>query len=196
MFEPTASAWNRHHPPGTHVRYHPVMPPGTIDHVDTWTRCPAWVLVDGTPVVKIEGHTGGVSLEHLQVLPEKEDPADTASRYRAALEHICDTVGHMETEGWSLQDLQSVITEVHCTCLNAEPKFDPDDECYEAGDPWLLGEAVLLLRRIADAITLDRQLDAEVQKLLVRASPLVNHHDSEDPHEEDALPQDVSGTGG
>lgn len=185
MSDHTASAWNRHHPPGTHVRYHPVMPSGTVGPVDAQTRSEAWDLGDGTPVVKLEGKVGGVSLAHLEVLPEKEDPAERAARYRAALEHICDTVGQMETDGWSSADLQAAITEVHLTCLNAEPKFDHEDACYEGVRPWLLGDAVRLLRQTAAATTLEPELDAEVRELLKRADPLVNHQPCEDPEEPD-----------
>lgn len=190
MSDHTASAWNRHHPPGTYVRYHPVMPPGSEAPLDARTRSEAWELGDGTPIVKIEGKVGGVSLLHLEVLPEKEDPADVASRYYAALDHICGTVGRTSTEGWTADDLQELVTEVHLTCLAAEPKFDHEDGCYRGVRSWLLGDAIRLLRRAADATTLEPELEAEVRELLGRADPLVNRSPSEHPLDLDDLTED------
>lgn len=64
-----ASAWNAAHGVGTKVRYYPVRPPTPgIQPVETATRSEAWTLGDGTPVVLVVGVTGGVHLDHLEVL--------------------------------------------------------------------------------------------------------------------------------
>lgn len=66
----TPDTWNASYPPGTAVRYWPIYP--AIDScppVDTTTRSEAWALGDGTVVVLIEGHTGGVALSHVEVIP-------------------------------------------------------------------------------------------------------------------------------
>lgn len=62
--------WNTHCPPGTRVRYWPVLPPiPSSPPVDTTTRSEAWCLGDGSPVVLIAGRTGGIHIGHLEVLP-------------------------------------------------------------------------------------------------------------------------------
>jgi hypothetical protein len=66
-----AERWNTAYPPGTRVRYWLVLPPlgvGDDEPIDTVTRSEAWVLGSGTPVVLVEGRTGGVHLSHLAVL--------------------------------------------------------------------------------------------------------------------------------
>jgi hypothetical protein len=61
----TAEEWNFRYPPGTEVLYYPLR--GREDYVMTRTRSEAWELGDGTPVVLVEGKTGGISLEHLRI---------------------------------------------------------------------------------------------------------------------------------
>lgn len=64
----TAREWNAIYSSGTPVTYEPVLPPvAGIDPVHTRTRSHAWELGDGTPIVKIEGRTGGVALTHLVI---------------------------------------------------------------------------------------------------------------------------------
>lgn len=65
----TADQWNRAHPVGTPVRYFPVLPqrPG-IEPLDTKTRSEAWTLCSGHVVVAVEGRSGGVAVDHLEVL--------------------------------------------------------------------------------------------------------------------------------
>lgn len=46
---------------------------GTGLHEDSTTRSAAWELGDGHPIVKIEGRSGGVSLDHLDVLLTKDE---------------------------------------------------------------------------------------------------------------------------
>lgn len=60
-----AKTWNELYPEGTLVRYWPIA--GDDNWEATATRSEAWELGDGTPVVKIEGRTGGVSLDHLAI---------------------------------------------------------------------------------------------------------------------------------
>jgi hypothetical protein len=63
----SAGKWNSQHAVGTRVRYYPVA--GEPGHLDTSTRSAAWPLGDGRAVVLIVGRTGGVHLDHLEVLP-------------------------------------------------------------------------------------------------------------------------------
>ena len=63
----TAAQFNEMYEVGEPFRYYPVR--GDDDFVETRTRSMAWELGDGTPVVLIEGRTGGVWLEHLRHLP-------------------------------------------------------------------------------------------------------------------------------
>jgi hypothetical protein len=60
----TADLWNEMHAVGTKVRYRPVL--GSDAYEETVTRSEAWSLGDGTPVVSIDGRTGGVSLAHIE----------------------------------------------------------------------------------------------------------------------------------
>lgn len=65
----TADEWNATHPIGTRVRYWPILPPiPSAPAVETVTRSEAWVLGSGHPVVSVAGKTGGVSLDHLEIL--------------------------------------------------------------------------------------------------------------------------------
>jgi hypothetical protein len=59
--------WNRHHPIGTAVRAWPGTRKGT--GLRSETRSKAWALHDGTPVVAVNGHDGGIGLSHVDVLP-------------------------------------------------------------------------------------------------------------------------------
>lgn len=63
-----AIAWNNAYPIGTRVRYWP----GTRDEPARTglTRSQAWVLGHGAPVVKVQGHAGGIALMHVE--PEAE----------------------------------------------------------------------------------------------------------------------------
>ena len=62
----SASAFNARYPVGTEVDYWSVLParPGEEPR-RTRTRSEAWKLGDHTPVVKVEGIAGGVSIAHL-----------------------------------------------------------------------------------------------------------------------------------
>lgn len=69
MMKHSAFSWNLLYPSGTPVRFYPVLPPtAAAPPVDTVTRSEAWELGGGHPVVLIAGRTGGVHLEHLEVL--------------------------------------------------------------------------------------------------------------------------------
>jgi hypothetical protein len=61
-----ASEWNDRFPVGTAVRYWPIS--GQPETVVSKTRSPAWELGSGHTVVKIEGRTGGVAVEALEVM--------------------------------------------------------------------------------------------------------------------------------
>lgn len=61
----TADEWNKYLYEGIGVKYYPVA--GRPDFRRTFTRSEAWVLGHGSPVVKIAGQAGGVSLDHLEI---------------------------------------------------------------------------------------------------------------------------------
>lgn len=64
----TANEFNAAYPEGTEVRYHRVL--NEEAHVVTKTRSVAWTLGHGAPVVMVEGVTGGVLLEALDIIGE------------------------------------------------------------------------------------------------------------------------------
>lgn len=59
----TAEAFNVAYPVGAACRYYPIA--GEREHDKTKTRSEAWTLGHGALVVKIDGHTGGVDVNHL-----------------------------------------------------------------------------------------------------------------------------------
>jgi hypothetical protein len=58
-----AERWTREHPVGTEMCYSPVSC-GPRERVRV--RSEAWTLGHGAVVVKVTGHTGGVSVAHLE----------------------------------------------------------------------------------------------------------------------------------
>ncbi|WP_190175418.1 hypothetical protein [Streptomyces nitrosporeus] len=75
-----ADEFNRLHPVGTRVVAYPgIRPEDPAWHGDTdlckrlatVTRTPAWILGHGEPVVSVEGHAGGISLDHVDVTGER-----------------------------------------------------------------------------------------------------------------------------
>lgn len=92
----SAEEWNARYPVRTRVVAYPFVRPedpvavayreraaaGTLppawgsdpcQTLDTVTRSPAWALGDGTPVVLVEGATGGIALTHVDpVLADAE----------------------------------------------------------------------------------------------------------------------------
>lgn len=65
----SAEEWNARHPVGTRVRFQSVK--GIEEFEDTVTRSEAWELC-GTPVVMIEGRSGGCAIDHMTVLPPEQ----------------------------------------------------------------------------------------------------------------------------
>jgi hypothetical protein len=61
----TADEFNERHIPGELFDYYPVK--GKLEHERVGTRSEAWELGHGAAVVLIEGHRGGVSVDHLVV---------------------------------------------------------------------------------------------------------------------------------
>lgn len=59
----SVEAFNGTHAVGTPCRYYPIA--GDSNHMKTKTRSEAWALGHGAVVVKIEGLTGGVDINHL-----------------------------------------------------------------------------------------------------------------------------------
>lgn len=73
----TAESWNAEYPEGTAVRYWPIYPPIVgVPPVETTTRSPAWTLGDGSVVVCITGHSGGVCLSHIEPIAATPDRKD------------------------------------------------------------------------------------------------------------------------
>lgn len=62
----TAEQFNQKYPIGTAFKYYPIK--GLPDFDETATRSEAWALGHGDVVVKVEGRTGGVLIEHLEAL--------------------------------------------------------------------------------------------------------------------------------
>ena len=60
--------WNDKYPPGTPV--HLVNDDQQVEH--TRTRTPAWLLGDGTPVVSVEGRTGGYLMDRISVREDEQ----------------------------------------------------------------------------------------------------------------------------
>lgn len=70
----SAERWNETYPQGIAVVYTPPLPLFfKFTPLVTRTCAMATCLSDGTPVVKIEGVTGWVALEHLAVLEERDN---------------------------------------------------------------------------------------------------------------------------
>lgn len=72
--ELTAAEWNERYPIGTQVMAYPgVRPdefPGTdCEQLNTRTRSKAWTLGGHTPVVMVDGHSAGICLTHVDVIP-------------------------------------------------------------------------------------------------------------------------------
>ena len=67
MPQVSAEEWNRSYPPGTKVFYKALTDNSSMHDMMTRTRSEAWTLGDGSPVVLVEGKSGGVSLDHLIV---------------------------------------------------------------------------------------------------------------------------------
>lgn len=61
-----AARWNELYPVGTAVDYEPIKGDGVYDR--TRTRSEAWTLGSGHAVALIEGRSGGVHLDHLNVI--------------------------------------------------------------------------------------------------------------------------------
>lgn len=57
---------NARFPVGTPVRYWPVL--GEPEYVDSVTRTPVWRLGHGRMVVSIDGKTGGLALDHIELI--------------------------------------------------------------------------------------------------------------------------------
>lgn len=68
-----ADGWNAAHPVGTRVIAYPSVRPefdtelAEQTRIVTTTRTPAWILGHGKPVVSVHGHTGGITLDHVDI---------------------------------------------------------------------------------------------------------------------------------
>ena len=61
--------WNANYPPGTPIKFRAT---GSAKWKPSRTRSQAWALGDGSPVVLIEGKTGGFSLDFVRAVDAKE----------------------------------------------------------------------------------------------------------------------------
>ena len=69
----TAQRWNSLYPPGTPVVAYPCHRPEDwpgCERLETVTRSVAWELGHGEPVVLVTGYAGGISLDHVDVIPK------------------------------------------------------------------------------------------------------------------------------
>lgn len=62
-------------PVGTWVRAWPGFKDKDILPVVRRTRSPVWRLASGTEVVAIEGSTGGIALDHIEIIPDEKPPS-------------------------------------------------------------------------------------------------------------------------
>lgn len=70
----TATDFNTRYPIGTPVAAYPLTRPEDnqpefFERLITRTRSEAWTLGHGTPVVKVDGYTGGIDLAHVDPFP-------------------------------------------------------------------------------------------------------------------------------
>lgn len=63
----TADEFNAKYQVGTPVKYFPLST--EADYEETKTRTPAWTLGHGQVVVSVEGRSGGVCVEHIEIIP-------------------------------------------------------------------------------------------------------------------------------
>jgi len=68
-----ADLFNSRYPVGTAVHAYPGVRNGKP--LVTVTRSTAWLLGDGTPVVKVLGYSGGIALTHIDVVVPDEREA-------------------------------------------------------------------------------------------------------------------------
>jgi hypothetical protein len=70
----TAEQWNTLHPVGTPVIAYPGVRPeysgDEYTRLETVTRSRAWNLGHGTPVVLVDGYSGGICLSHVDVVEQ------------------------------------------------------------------------------------------------------------------------------
>ena len=78
----TAKQWNDKYPVGTLVEYYPIA--GEDYHVLTRTRNRAWTLGSGQVIVSVEGHMGGVNIEHLKVVENIENELEQMEKEHEA----------------------------------------------------------------------------------------------------------------
>lgn len=64
--EKRAAQFNDKHPEGTAVRYFPIS--GRPEFIESKTRGQAWALYCGEAVVAIEGRSGGMSLNNIEII--------------------------------------------------------------------------------------------------------------------------------
>lgn len=80
-----AEDWNRLHRVGVAVRYWPWLPPRPgIEPITTYTLSEAYEVA-GNALVKVNGRAGGVSVDHLEVLPAIANDRPARSRVAALL---------------------------------------------------------------------------------------------------------------
>jgi hypothetical protein len=73
----TADQWNERNPIGTPVIAYPGVRPEDpaaaafgVHRLETVTRSRAWNLGHGTPVVMVDGYSGGICLSHVDIVEQ------------------------------------------------------------------------------------------------------------------------------
>jgi hypothetical protein len=94
----TAEEFNQRYDVGTSVNYHPII--GDPEHKKTRTLSEAWTHGSGEPMVKVEGQTGGVSLEAITIDPEIERYIDLGNKIENhPLDCLCSDCRAFMTQG-------------------------------------------------------------------------------------------------
>lgn len=93
-----ADAWNRLYPVGTPVRYRPILGEDAYELAET--RTPAWLVGHGRAVVSITGRSGGVFLDHIEVLCSEAVLREQIATEILAVYPDSDPVINAATDAW------------------------------------------------------------------------------------------------
>lgn len=88
--------------------------------LDTVTRTPAWTVGHGEPVVSVEGYAGGISLDHVDVLPRTDTPDRTTTTFK--IKRACNGCGqHLGDLDNRDVDGHGNLTDVRAECAHCAP---------------------------------------------------------------------------
>lgn len=137
-----AEQWNARYPVGTPVVAYPFVRPehpvavryreavaaglprkpedDPCTRLDTVTRTPAWTVGDDDPVVSVEGYAGGISLNHVDVLPRTDIPDRTITTFK--VKRACNGCGqHLGDLDNRDVDEDGNLTDVRAECPHCAP---------------------------------------------------------------------------